>query len=141
MVKANTRCLTWDGNTNGNNDESHMAIRSLYPELQRVRVLNAPRGLALAGLPSTLRRLEVQITQTRLNQSELSYLYVADALSPLTALAQLDEAILPAFSDTSLVALECCTALQSLKSTSWHFLTNISAVSAFRRHHTLASVW
>eukprot|EP00798_Chlamydomonas_sp_ICE-L_P024644 gene24644-biopygen19102 len=138
MVKANTRCLTWDGDTNRNNGESHVAIRSLYPELQGVRVLNAPRGLALAGLPSSLRQLEVHFKER--NKKQLSDLHVSAALSPLSALALLEEAILPGFPDTSLAALECCTALRSLKNESWPFLTDISAFSACRRPHSLASL-
>eukprot|EP00798_Chlamydomonas_sp_ICE-L_P022264 gene22264-biopygen30947 len=99
-----------------NDDAPHLAIHSLYPELQRVCVLNAPRDLALAGLPYSLRRLEVQFKETfRTDKKALSDLHVSAALSPLTTLAQLEEAILPGFPDASLAALECCTALQSLK--------------------------
>eukprot|EP00798_Chlamydomonas_sp_ICE-L_P015095 gene15095-biopygen24158 len=83
MVKANTRCLTWDGDTNGNDGETHVAIRSLYPELQRVRVLNAPRGLALAGLPSSLRRIEVNFkTPSLADEKELSDLHAVSSRRP-----------------------------------------------------------
>eukprot|EP00798_Chlamydomonas_sp_ICE-L_P023799 gene23799-biopygen18305 len=59
-------------------------------------------------------------------------------LSPLTALTQLEEASLHGFPDTSLAALEFCTALRSLDLEYWPALTDISSLSQLSNLHTLS---
>eukprot|EP00798_Chlamydomonas_sp_ICE-L_P008855 gene8855-biopygen2755 len=95
-----------------------MSILHQCPALQRVSVLGAARGLTLAGLPPSLRGLEVKFlpgTHEAPEVAGLNDLQMYAALSPLTALTQLEEAVLHGFPDNSLAALEVCPALCSLE--------------------------
>eukprot|EP00798_Chlamydomonas_sp_ICE-L_P007741 gene7740-biopygen17512 len=120
--------------------------------LERVRILNAPRGVGLAGLPPSLRCLEVRLMPALnypdesddpnesddpdesddpgdFNQSDdsditpevegLTDLPMSAALSALSALTQLEEAVLDNFPDTSLPAFKFCNALRSLHLNNW----------------------
>eukprot|EP00798_Chlamydomonas_sp_ICE-L_P008054 gene8054-biopygen17787 len=115
-VEATTQCLTWDGDTNGKHGDPDMSILCQYSALRRVRVFRATRGLALSSLPHSLRALEVTFMDDPPvpGEEELSDLSVSATLSPFTALTQLEDATLYGFPDTSLAALEFCTALRSL---------------------------
>eukprot|EP00798_Chlamydomonas_sp_ICE-L_P016710 gene16710-biopygen25646 len=108
--------------------------------LERVRILNAPRGVGLAGLPPSLRRLHVQLMPApdySPNVEELTDLPMSAALSALSALTQLEEAVLYHFPDTSLPAFEFCPALRSLHLKNWCSLTDVSALPAYSNLHTL----
>eukprot|EP00798_Chlamydomonas_sp_ICE-L_P023640 gene23640-biopygen18171 len=138
-VEATTKCLTWDGDTNGNHDHPEMSNLHQYSALHRVRILRASRGLALPGLPYGLRALEVEFRpdQDVPEVEGLADVTLSDALSPCTALTQLKVAVLHCFPDTSLAALKFCTALRSLDLENWLGLTDISALSGCCNLHIL----
>eukprot|EP00798_Chlamydomonas_sp_ICE-L_P015616 gene15616-biopygen24643 len=140
-VGATTQYLKWDGDTNGDDSEPDMTILHKCPALRRLRLLKAPRGLSLTGLPHSLRALDVQLRPDNEDDAdhqdgspeveELSDLPISAALSPLTALTKLEETVLHGFLDSSLAALEFCTALRSLDLSTWPSLTDITALIPF----------
>eukprot|EP00798_Chlamydomonas_sp_ICE-L_P009166 gene9166-biopygen9041 len=130
-VEATTRCITWDGDANRKHGDPDTGILLQCAALQRVRVLEASRGFALSGLPHSLRALEVKLRyeqQVPSGVEGLADLQMSATLSPCTALTKLEDAVLYGFADTSLDALEFCTALRSLNLSMEH-LTSISALS------------
>eukprot|EP00798_Chlamydomonas_sp_ICE-L_P029006 gene29006-biopygen32884 len=130
-ISRNDRMLEATNSGYGSSDP-HKTILQQCPALQRVSVLGASERLTLAGLPPSLRAIQVQLKpgqQSTQEVEELTGLQMSAALSPLTALSHLEEAVLHGFPNTSLAALQYCTALRSLDLKSWHFLANISALS------------
>eukprot|EP00798_Chlamydomonas_sp_ICE-L_P013368 gene13369-biopygen22494 len=122
-VEATTRCLVWDGANEGSSSDPHMTILQQCPVLQRVRLLRASMGLILAGLPPSLRAIEVTPRLDwciSMEGRRLTAVQMSAALSPLTALTRLEEAVLHGFPDTSLATLQFCTALRSMDLLNWY---------------------